>query len=103
MSPTQPIGWVSWHAAIRICSFYGRSGYDRRLDHKSRMKRELPVRIREGLGVQFPRATRLVFSTASAVFSRPAAEALIRSVYAALRQHRLRPRTTKTVVSPPGA
>src|SRR5277367_1354975 len=59
MSPTQPIGWVSWHAAIPICSFYGRSGYDRRLDHKSRMKRELPVRIREGLGVQFPRATRL--------------------------------------------
>src|SRR5271170_6121165 len=58
MSPTQPIGWVSWHAAIPICSFYGRSGYDRRLDHKSRMKRELPVRIREGLGVQFPRATR---------------------------------------------
>src|SRR5262249_52716766 len=35
-------------------------GYDRRLDHKSRMKRELPVRFREGLGVQLPRATRLV-------------------------------------------
>ena len=27
---------------------------------KSRMKRELPVRFREGLGVKFPRATRLV-------------------------------------------
>jgi hypothetical protein len=26
------------------------------------MKRELPVRFREGLGVQLPRATRLVFS-----------------------------------------
>src|SRR3974390_894180 len=38
----------------------GRWGYDRRLDHKSRMKRELPVRFREGLGVQLPRATRLV-------------------------------------------
>ena len=43
----------------RICSFSGRSGYDRRLDHKSRMRREPPVRIREGLGVKFPRATRL--------------------------------------------
>ena len=27
---------------------------------KSRMSREAPVRFREGLGVQFPRATRLV-------------------------------------------
>ena len=27
---------------------------------KSRMKRELPVRFREGPGVQFPRATRLI-------------------------------------------
>src|SRR5262249_23308649 len=35
-------------------------GYDRRLGHKSRMRRELPVRFREGLGVQLPRATRLV-------------------------------------------
>ena len=31
-----------------------------RLDNKSRMSREVPVRFREGLGVQFPRATRLV-------------------------------------------
>jgi RNA-directed DNA polymerase len=56
----QLIGWVGWHAAIPICSFYGGWGYDRRLDHKSRMRREPPVRFCEGLGVQFPRATRLV-------------------------------------------
>jgi hypothetical protein len=31
-----------------------------RLDNKSRMSREVPVRFREGLGVRFPRATRLV-------------------------------------------
>ena len=31
-----------------------------RLGNKSRMSREVPVRFREGLGVQFPRATRLV-------------------------------------------
>jgi RNA-directed DNA polymerase len=31
-----------------------------RLDNKSRMSREVPVRFREGLGVKFPRATRLV-------------------------------------------
>jgi hypothetical protein len=34
------------------------------LGDKSRMKRELPVRFREGLGVQFPRATRLAFAVA---------------------------------------
>jgi hypothetical protein len=42
----------------RTCWSSGRSGYGRRLDHKSRMRREPPVRIREGLGVKFPRATR---------------------------------------------
>ena len=31
-----------------------------RLDNKSRMSREVHVRFREGLGVRFPRATRLV-------------------------------------------
>src|SRR6516162_4345554 len=53
-------GWVGWRAAIPICSFCGGWGYDRRLDHKSRMGREFHVRFREGLGVQFPQATRLV-------------------------------------------
>jgi hypothetical protein len=55
-------------------------------------------------GVVYTRyADDLVFSTSSLEFSRQMAEALIRSVYAALREQRLRPRTTKTVVSPPGA
>jgi len=36
-----------------------------RLDNKSRMSREVHVRFREGLGVQFPRATRLVIFTKS--------------------------------------
>ncbi len=35
-------------------------GFDLRLDNKSRMSREVPVRFREGLGVKFPRATRLI-------------------------------------------
>jgi len=48
-------------------------------------------------------ADDLVFSTASANYSRQAAESLIRSIYAVLGDHHLRPRTTKTVVSPPGA
>jgi len=34
--------------------------FDLRLDNKSRMSREVHVRFREGLGVRFPRATRLV-------------------------------------------
>ena len=35
---------------------------DRRLGNKSRMNREVHVRFREGVGVRFPRATRLVAS-----------------------------------------
>jgi RNA-directed DNA polymerase len=34
--------------------------FDLRLDDKSRMSREVHVRFRESLGVQLPRATRLV-------------------------------------------
>ena len=34
--------------------------YDRRPGHRSRMRRELHVRICEGPGVRFPRATRLI-------------------------------------------
>src|SRR3954469_16248052 len=33
--------------------------------HKSRMSREAPVRFREGLGVKFPRATRLLITGTS--------------------------------------
>src|SRR6202040_2152008 len=61
---TQPTGWVGWRVAIPICSFCGRWGYDRRLDHKSRMGREFHVRFREGLGAKFPRATRLIMGFA---------------------------------------
>ena len=38
--------------------------FDLRLDNKSRMSREVHVRFREGLGVRFPRATRLVIGLA---------------------------------------
>src|SRR5205823_4962895 len=62
---TQPTGWVVWRGATRTCWSSGRSGFDRRLDHKSRMSREAHVRIREGLGVQFPRATRLIITGSS--------------------------------------
>ena len=41
------------------CSFYGHTEFVLRLGNKSRMSREVPVRFREGLGVKFPRATRL--------------------------------------------
>jgi hypothetical protein len=44
----------------RICLRYGRTEFVLRLDDKSRMSREVHVRFREGLGVRFPRATRLV-------------------------------------------
>jgi RNA-directed DNA polymerase len=38
----------------------GKWAWFRRLDDKSRMSREVHVRFREGVGVKFPRATRLV-------------------------------------------
>ena len=41
-----------------ICLPIGASESDYRLDGKSRMRREPHVRFREGVGVQFPRATR---------------------------------------------
>jgi len=41
----------------------GRQGWKRPGD-KSRMSREAPVRFREGLGVKFPRATRLLLGFA---------------------------------------
>jgi RNA-directed DNA polymerase len=62
--PTLATGWGRWRDAIRTCWSSGRSEFDRRLDHKSRMRREPPVRIREGLGVKLPRATRLVIGVA---------------------------------------
>src|SRR5262245_19259879 len=65
MPLTQPTGWDGWRDVIPICWSSGRSGFDQRLDHKSRMRREPPVRIREGLGVKLPRATRLVITGTS--------------------------------------
>ena len=52
--PTQPTGWVGWRDATRTCSSSGRSGFDRRLDHKSRMRREPPVRYPRGPGGEIP-------------------------------------------------
>ena len=44
---------VTWPAVSRTCSSCGLTGYAPRLDNKSRMSREVPVRFRESLGVQF--------------------------------------------------
>ena len=38
--------------------YFQTDSFGKRLNQKSRLKCELPVRFREGLGVQFPRATR---------------------------------------------
>jgi hypothetical protein len=45
----------------------------RRLDYKSRMSREVHVRFREGAGVRFPRATRLLPWTYHETLARTAA------------------------------
>jgi hypothetical protein len=54
------IGSAAWPAVNPTSLRCGGLEFDLRLDNKSRMSREVHVRFREGLGVQFPRATRLV-------------------------------------------
>src|SRR5262245_12663572 len=44
---------------------------------KSRMSREAPVRFREGLGVKFPRATRLIITGTSRVLLRREVQPLV--------------------------
>ena len=53
-------GWVAWLSENRSSLRCGLMESDLRLDNKSRMSREVHVRFCEGLGVRFPRATRLV-------------------------------------------
>ena len=56
--PSRPMTSRRWVNRVIGRSSAGRGGLG--LDTKSRMRREAPVRFCEGLGVQFPRATRLV-------------------------------------------
>jgi hypothetical protein len=57
-----------------------------------------------GCGMLYTRyADDLIFSTSDPQFDRVRAAALVRCVYDELRVCGLRPRTAKTVVSPPGA
>ena len=65
-----------------------------RLDNKSRMSREVPVRFREGLGVQFPRATRLVIQCRTA----EEAEAALERVRAWTTERGLTLHPTKTKI-----
>src|SRR3954471_7211316 len=53
-------GWGASPAAIPTCSSCGGRACGRRLECRSRMRRESHVRFWEGGGVQFPSATRLV-------------------------------------------
>ena len=57
------IGWAASLSESPTCSCCGHMGFAPRLDNKSRMSREIPVRFCEGLGVRFPRATRLLVFT----------------------------------------
>src|SRR3954454_22671988 len=53
-------GWGASPAAIPTCSSCGGRACGRRLECRSRMRRESHVRFWEGGGVQVPSATRLV-------------------------------------------
>src|SRR3954447_9860073 len=56
-------GWGASPAAIPTCSSCGGRACGRRLECRSRMRRESHVRFWEGGGVQFPSATRLSYHT----------------------------------------
>ena len=53
---SRPVKSRRWVNRVIGRNLAGRGGLG--LDTKSRMRREAPVRFCEGLGVQFPRATR---------------------------------------------
>jgi hypothetical protein len=53
---THGLGRMAQRQPASLC--IGRWGYGLRLDDRSRMSREVPVRIWEGVGVKLPRATR---------------------------------------------
>ena len=53
-------GWAVLLSENQTCLRCGHTEFVLRLDNKSRMSREVDVRFRESLGVQFPRATRLI-------------------------------------------
>src|SRR5260370_13133828 len=53
-------GCGAFRAGIRTCLRIGKWAFGPMLRCKSRMRRESHVRFREGAGVKFPRATRLV-------------------------------------------
>lgn len=60
--------------------------------------------IAEKAGMSYTRySDDLAFSTTDEDFQREKSRALIREIYATMRQFGLRPRTAKTVVAPPGA
>ena len=60
VSKEKPFGWDALLEGSRIYLPIGRWECVLRLDNKSRMNREVHVRFREGVGVKFPRATRLI-------------------------------------------
>src|SRR5262245_26434896 len=66
-----------------------------RLGDKSRMSREAPVRFREGLGVKFPRATRLLITGTS--------EELLRDQVRPLVAHFLKERGLEPPTRRPGS
>src|SRR5499433_4388798 len=57
-------GWEASRDGTPICSSCGSSACDRRLEGRSRMRREFHVRFCEGGRVRFPSATRLLKLTA---------------------------------------
>src|SRR5262249_8193552 len=64
-SAEPPIGSDGLPNGSRASLCIGRWGYGLRLDDRSRMSREVHVRICEGVGVRLPRATRLIIGCES--------------------------------------
>src|ERR1700751_1077167 len=90
---SRPVKSRRWVNRVIGRNSAGRGGLG--LDPKSRMRRELPVRFCEGLGVQFPRATRLIVHAKS----KAQAEQLLEAIRTRLAECglELHPEKTKIV------
>src|SRR5262249_29253977 len=70
------IGWDASRDGTPICSSCGSLACDRRLEGRSRMRREFHVRFCEGGRVRFPSATRLIVHCRSEAEARTVLEAI---------------------------
>jgi hypothetical protein len=91
------MGSGGWPNGSRASVCTGRWGYGLRLDERSRMSRAVHVRICEGAGVRFPRATRRIIPGSSAALLATEVRPLVEQC---LRERGLTLAPAKTTLTP---